>query len=259
VRVVAALPYAIDFEKVPDGAVPGAWVNTAGKFRVKTVDGNKVLAKVTDKFSPLISQGNAYITLPTAHDYTIEADVYGTQLVGKKDGQKIVFNPDIGVVANRYTLMIAGNVEPIKLRISSWDALPRIDKAVNFPWQPNVWYRLKLTTQIVDGKGIIKGKAWPRDQKEPAEWSVEVTDSYPITEGSAALYGYVTGNFDDKPGTDIYYDNVRITPNKGAAKAGAATPAKTSAIAPPMPAATVLDFPPPNARRPLFPLRRLRR
>src|SRR5262249_15144961 len=72
VRVVATLPYAMDFEKVPDGAVPGGWVNTAGKFRVKTVDGNKVLAKVNDKFSPLFSRGNAFITLPTAKDYTIE-------------------------------------------------------------------------------------------------------------------------------------------------------------------------------------------
>jgi hypothetical protein len=137
-----------------------------------------------------------------------------------EDGKEITNTPDIGIVANRYTLLFAGNVNPIKLVLTSWDPLPRIDKSVNFPWKAKVWYRMKLTTEIADGKGVIRGKAWPRDQKEPADWTVEVTDSYPITEGSAALYGYVRGNFDDKPGTEIYYDNVRITPNK-AGKAAA--------------------------------------
>ena len=40
----------------------------------------------------------------------------------------------------------------------------------------------------------------------------------PVKEGSALLYGYVTGNFNDVPGTEIYYDNLRITPNKAAGK-----------------------------------------
>src|SRR5262249_1575113 len=80
VRVAPVLPYFTDFEKVPDGAVPGGWVNTQGKFVVKTVNGNKVLAKVNDKASPLIAIGNAYITTPTAKDYTIECDVQGTKV-----------------------------------------------------------------------------------------------------------------------------------------------------------------------------------
>ena len=138
-------------------------------------DGNKVLAKVNDKFSPLISRGNAYITLPDAKDYTIECDVQGT----RRSASDL---PDIGVVANRYTLILGGNVQ--KLRLVSWDALPRIDKTVQFNWKPGVWYRLKLTTDIANGKGVIRGKAWPRDEKEPAEWTVEVSDSHAIGEGS---------------------------------------------------------------------------
>jgi outer membrane protein assembly factor BamB len=204
VRVVPSLPYGNDFEKIPDGATPGGWVNTQGKWLVKTVDGNKVFAKVNNKFSPLISRGHAYITLPTAKDYTIECDVQGTKV-----GNDL---PEIGIGANRYTLILAGNVQ--KLRLMSWEALPRIDKTIDFNWQPGVWYRLKLTTDIHEGKGIIRGKAWPRDQPEPDAWSVEVTDSRPIPHGSATLYGYVTGNFNDMPGTEIYCDNLRITPNK---------------------------------------------
>ncbi|MBI3822007.1 MAG: PQQ-binding-like beta-propeller repeat protein, partial [Planctomycetes bacterium] len=219
VRVVPQIPYVNDFEKIPDGAVPAGWINTQGKYLVKTIDGNKVLAKVNDKFSPLASRGHAYITLPTAKDYTIECDVYGTQVIAKNEkGDPIVWSPEMGVGANRYTLSIAGETK--KLRIQSWDALPRIDRTVKFNWMPNTWYRLKLTTEIVDGKGIIRGKAWARGQKEPEKWTLEVTDSRPIVEGSAALYSYVTGNFNDKPGTEIYFDNLRIAPNKAPAGAG---------------------------------------
>ena len=137
------LPYVNDFEKIPDGAVPGGWVNTQGKFLVKTVNGNKVLAKVNNKSSPLFARGNAYITLPTSKDYTIECDVQGTQV-----GDDL---PEIGIGANRYTLILAGNVQ--KLRLVSWDALPRIDKTIEFNWKPGVWYRLKLTTEIARRQG----------------------------------------------------------------------------------------------------------
>lgn len=240
IRVAPRLPYVNDFEKIPDGAVPGGWVNTQGKFLVKTVNGNKVLAKVNDKFSPLISRGNAYITLPTSKDYTIECDVQGTQV-----GNDL---PEIGIGANRYTLILVGQVQ--KLRLQSWDALPRVDKTVNYNWNPGVWYRFKLTTDIAKGKGVIRGKVWPRDDKEPAAWTVELNDSHAIDEGSPTLYGYVTGNFNDKPGTEIYFDNLKITPNKAAGKTGAVEPMAPRDVA----------VHPQSIRRPLFPLlARLRR
>jgi outer membrane protein assembly factor BamB len=204
VRVAPRLPYTQDFEKIPDGGVPGGWVNTQGKFKVKTVGGNKVLAKVNDKASPLLARGNAYIGTPDLHDYTIEADVMGSQV-----GTDM---PDVGVGANRYQLYLAGNIQ--KLRLNTWSALPRLDRTIPFPWQPNTWYRLKLTTEIKDGKGIIRGKCWEKGKAEPADWTIELHDSFPNTEGAPALYGYVTGIPEDGgTGTDVYYDNVRITPN----------------------------------------------
>lgn len=205
VRVAPVLPYAQDFEKVPAGAVPGGWVNTQGKFVVKELKGDgKVLAKVTDKPSPLVARGIAFIGEPHNKDYTIEADVQGGKV-----GADL---PDMGVVANRYVLNLAGNIQ--KLRIVSWDALPRVDRTVPFEWKPGVWYRMKLTIETKNGQGIVKGKCWPRDQKEPAEWTVEVTDPLPNTEGAPGLYGYVLGIPEGGSGTDIFYDNVRIMPNK---------------------------------------------
>jgi outer membrane protein assembly factor BamB len=238
IRVAPRIPYSIDFDKLPEGIVPGGWVNTQGKWLVKTINGNKVLAKVNDKASPLLARGNAYITVPTASDYTIEADVQG--LMAGSD------MPDVGIVANRYTLMLAGNVQ--KLRIVAWDPLPRIDKTIQYEWKPGVWYRMKMTTEIAGGKGTIRGKVWPADAKEPANWTIEVTDSRPMDHGSAALYAYVTGVQDKRPGTEVYFDNVKITPNK-AAKTGALEqlnqPALTREL---MPEGEIF------ARRPLFPL-----
>ncbi len=204
VRVAPTLPYSQDFEKIPDGAVPAGWINAQGKFLVKTVNGVKLLAKVNDKASPLVAKGNGFITLPTATGYTIECDVQGSQVGGDL--------PDMGVVANRYTLVLSGNIQ--KLRIVSWDALPRVDKTVQFSWKPGVWYRLKLTVETKGDSAVVKGKAWPRDEAEPAAWTAETTDSRPNREGSAALYGYVTGIPDNGAGTDVFYDNLRVAPNK---------------------------------------------
>ena len=201
VRVAPQLPYVQDFSKIPDGAVPGGWVNTQGKFLVATLPGGeKVLKKVNDKGSPLIARGNAYIGMPTLKNYTIESDVMGTKV-----GEDL---PDMGVVANRYNLTLSGNIQ--KLRLTSWDALPRIDKTINYPWQPNVWYKLKLTTEVSKDSALVKGKCWKRGEPEPADWTLQVSDPRPNREGSPALFGYVMGIPDVGPGTDIFYSNVRI-------------------------------------------------
>jgi outer membrane protein assembly factor BamB len=205
VRVAPVLPYTQDFTKVPDGAVPGGWVNTQGKFYVGTLkDGQKVLKKVNDKASPLVARGNAYIGLPDLSDYTIECDVLGT-----KKGADL---PDMGVCANRYTLILSGNIQ--KLRITSWYALPRIDRTVDFTWKADTWYRVKLTVDVQGAKAVVRAKAWERGKDEPSAWTAEIEDHYPNREGSPSLYGYVTGIEEGGRGTEIMYDNVRITPNK---------------------------------------------
>jgi len=137
--------------------------------------------------------------------YTIQADVQGTKVKGEL--------PDMGVDANRYSLVLIGNTQ--QLRLISWDALPRIDSTIAFPWQPGVWYRMKLTVDVKEDKAIARGKVWPRDQPEPKEWTVEVEDSTPNREGAPALYGNATAvGGPQSPGTEIFYTNVKITANK---------------------------------------------
>jgi outer membrane protein assembly factor BamB len=205
VRVPPKPPYYIDFEKLPNGAVPGGWVNTQGKFMVATLkDGNKVLKKVNTKASPLVARGIAFLGMPDLRDYTIQADVMGTKVNNSL--------PEMGIVANRYNLVLAGNVQ--KLRLLSWDALPRVEETINWPWQPDVWYRLKLTVAVKGDKGFIRGKVWAKGENEPEKWTIEFTDPRPNAAGSPGLYGYVTGIVEENPGTDVFYDNVSVAPNK---------------------------------------------
>jgi hypothetical protein len=163
-----------------------------------------VLKKLAENASPLVARANAYITMPDETNYTIQADVMGQKV---RDDM-----PDIGVVANRYTLQLAGNTQ--QLRLISWDALPRVDKTIGFGWKPEIWYRMRLSCDVQGDKAVVRGKVWPRDAAEPSDWTVEFVDTTPNREGAAALYGYASGIINKQIGTEIFYDNVRITPNK---------------------------------------------
>jgi outer membrane protein assembly factor BamB len=205
VRVVPRLPYKTDFAKVPVGRTPAGWVNCQGKFAVVALkDGAKALKKLATNANPALARAYAFIDLPTLTDYTIQSDLMGTQV-----GADL---PDLGVVANRYTLQLSGNSQ--RLRLLSWDALPRVDKSISWNWKPGVWYRMKLTVAVQGDKAVIRGKVWPRDEQEPSAWSIDFEDPTPNREGSPALYGYATGIQDSTPGAECFYQNLQITPNQ---------------------------------------------
>jgi outer membrane protein assembly factor BamB len=203
VRVVPPLPIKQDFENVPEGRTPGGWINAPGKFAVVAGDGSKVLEKLANNSNPLLARAYTYLTMPQTKNYVIEADV-----MGAKKGDNL---PDIGIVNCRYTLLLDGNKQ--RLRICSWEALPRVDHRVDYPWKPGAWYRMKLTVSENGPKGIIRGKVWPRGEKEPEKWTIEFTDPIPNRDGSAGLYGYATGILDQEAGAAAYYDNVAVTPD----------------------------------------------
>jgi outer membrane protein assembly factor BamB len=209
VRVAPRLPYAQDFKKLPDGTVPAGWVNTQGKFMVATLkDGSKVLQRNNKVASPVVALANAYIGLPSMTNYTVEAEVKGTKLEVGRDW----YMPDVGVGANRYTLALWGTTQ--RLRLTSWDAIPRVDVPLEYPWLPDTWYHLKLTVQVDGDKAVARGKVWKRGETEPKEWSVQYVDSTPNRRGAPTLYGRITGFVGSNPGNQAYYDNVRVYPNR---------------------------------------------
>jgi len=208
VRVAPTLPYAQDFEKPPAGSVPGGWINTQAKYVIVEAEGGKYLKKVNTDPRPPIARANAYVTTPDAANYAIQCDVRATEVDGKL--------PDAGVVNSRYTLILDGKQSgngKRTARIVTWEARPRLQKSVEFDWQPGVWYTLKLVAAAGDKTGKIQAKFWKKGDPEPAEWQLTLEDPSPNRNGAAALYGYVSNAVSEaKPGSEIHYDNLIITP-----------------------------------------------
>jgi hypothetical protein len=69
-----------------------------------------------------------------------------------------------------------------------------------------VWYTLKLRASNADGKALLQGKIWKRDAEEPADWTIELTDPAPNTQGAPGLFGNATN-------AELYIDNVLVTSN----------------------------------------------
>jgi len=158
------------------------------------IDGNGVMVKI--KTIPKGARSQGWMGHVDMHDYTIQADVLGAIKKGKM--------PDIGVTAQRYALNMLGADQ--KLRIQTWHAQYRMAEIVPFEWSPNVWYTMKLRTSVEDGKAVLRGKVWPRDEDEPDSWTVEATDESPNLSGSPGLFG----NAKD---AEVFYDNFQMTYN----------------------------------------------
>jgi outer membrane protein assembly factor BamB len=203
VRVVPPLPFEVDFSKVPVGRTPAGWVNCQGKYVVVEKAGARLLKKLNTNPNPLLARARAYMGMPNLTDYTVQADLLGTRA-----GSDM---PDMGLIANRYTLLLDGNKQQLKL--VSWSALPRVDETIQFEWKPDVWYRMKLAVAVEGNKAVVRGKVWPRGQSEPGRWTIEFTDPTPNKEGSPALYGYSTGILDTQPGSEVFFAKVSVTPN----------------------------------------------
>jgi hypothetical protein len=71
--------------------------------------------------------------------------------------------------------------------------------------------KLKVTPQ--GDRVLVEGKAWPSGEPEPEKWNLRAEDTRPNPSGAPGLYGFslVTPNK-----SEVYYDNILLTPNEGA-------------------------------------------
>ena len=228
VRVIPALPWTEDFEAIELEKSPSHWIGATGKFSVRegpavsnpsvgavsnragTVSSsvgavsNRANTKVLVK-TPVargLNRSNVYLGPPTMRDYTIQVDLMGT-----KDKRRL---PDMGLIANRYTLDMQGRHQ--RLQIRSWASDLRMAKTRDFPWETDVWYTMKMQVEVVEGrrdlptstpaKAIIRGKVWRTGEPEPEDWTLIAEDPRPNREGSPGIYGYSA--------TEIYYDNLKV-------------------------------------------------
>tara|TARA_R110002073_G_scaffold5893_3_gene35931 strand:- start:5837 stop:8161 length:2325 start_codon:yes stop_codon:yes gene_type:complete len=191
IRVVPSLPWFFDFS---NGEVPITWVGARYRHEVRSVDGEPVIAKVST--IPKGTRSQAWFGPTDLHDYTITADVKAQSGTNKL--------PDMGVIAQRYVLDLMG--ESQKLQIRTWAAQLRMAQSVPVKWEAGVWYTLKLQASSEDGKAILKGKVWPREEAEPDAWTLTAIDEAPNRNGSPGLFGNATN-------AEYFIDNVTVREN----------------------------------------------
>ena len=207
IRVIPDLPWTFDFEDGRD-VPPAHWVNATGKFAVRDLEGSKVLVKLAENPFAFAKRCRAFFGATDYSDYTIQADVRAMERRRQRG--------DVGVVAQRYELMLSGSHE--RLELQPWQPETERTARVAFPWKADTWYVIKLEVQPAGaGKVRARGKVWPKGQPEPAAWTIERIDPIGNLKGSPGLYA-------DAPsaaggGSEIYYDNIIVRRNAAARQA----------------------------------------
>lgn len=192
-RVEPELPWSFDFN---DKKIPPTWIGANVRFQPKEFNGESVLVKVTTV--PKGTRSQSWMGWTTLHDYTVQADFFGTEANGKM--------PSMGLIAQRYTLDLMPSQE---LQIRSWTSRVelRFAKTIPFEWSPNQWYTMKFQAANENGAAVLRGKVWKRGEAEPDAWTIEASDATPNTIGSPGVFGNATD-------AEFYIDNVKVTANK---------------------------------------------
>ena len=190
VRVFAPLPWAENFET----GRPPHWIGGGGSLAVVDQGGNQMFRKGSSRTG--IHRHAIYLGPSSMSGYTVQVDVMATEKGRRR--------PDVGLINSGYTMDLQGNRQ--KIQLQSWAAVLRVKEEVDFPWEPNVWYRLKLRVDIEGDRGLVRGKIWRRDAAEPADWTVTAEDSTPVRQGSPGIIGYSP--------IDIFFDNVSVVENQ---------------------------------------------
>lgn len=192
IRVLPPLPLRYDFE---NGVIPPTWVGCNYRHKPFEIDGQKVLVKVSTIPKGTRSQG--WIGPIDLKNYTISGDFLAT----KQNDQL----PDMGLVNSRYTVSMIGTQQ---LQIRSWVSRLelRFAKTIPFTWTEGVWYTIKFRSEVKGDRILLQAKVWPRDEAEPAEWTIEAEDLTPNTHGAPGVFG-VSSN------AEFYLDNLVVNAN----------------------------------------------
>jgi len=202
IRVIPDLPWSFDFEDGRD-VPPPQWANATGKFAVRDLDGTKVLVKLAENDFAFAKRCRPFFGSPELSNYTIEADVRALERRRQMG--------DIGVVAQRYELVLFGNHQ--ELHLQPWQPETTRTIKVPFKWEKDTWYTIKLEVQSLDGAKVrARGKVWPKGQPEPAAWSIERIDPIGSHKGAPGLYADAPSRVGG--GSELYYDNIRVYKNK---------------------------------------------
>jgi outer membrane protein assembly factor BamB len=201
IRVIPDLPWTFDFEDGRD-VPPPQWVNATGKFAVRDLDGSKVLVKLAENPFAFAKRCRPFMGSTEFSNYTIQADVRGMDKRRQMG--------DIGIVAQRYELVLFGNHQ--RLELQPWQPEIQRTMKVDYKWNPNAWYTMKLEVQSLGGGRIrARGKVWPKGEAEPAAWTIERVDPIGSVKGAPGLYADAPSQAGG--GSELYYDNIKVYRN----------------------------------------------
>ena len=193
IRIVPQLPWKFTFDGL--SSPPVTWVGARYRHIIRPIDGSNAMVKITT--IPKGTRSRCWFGHSDLSNYTIQAEVRGST---KRDKM-----PDIGLIAQGYTLDLQGNSQ--RLQIRTWVPQERMAKSVKFAWTPDVWYRMKFRAEVVGDTAVLRGKVWPRNKPEPKAWTIEAVDDSPNRRGSPGLFG----NAKD---AELALDNIEVTKNK---------------------------------------------
>jgi len=237
IRSMPPLPWRFDFEDIPlaadpktgvvKGEPPLPWIGMRYRHVVREVEGSKCLVKVTTIPKGTRSQG--WIGPIGLHDYSVQADFRaqetGVEKPGspasdtpkssgsdadafaKKFGNPAALEkarmPDMGLVAQRYTLDLMGASQQLQLRSWPPQVATYFSKTIPFAWEAGRWYTMKLEARTKDGAAVLRGKVWPRGEKEPEVWTIEGVHAAGNLQGSPGFFG-------NSKDSEISIDNVSV-------------------------------------------------
>ncbi len=230
IRSMPPLPWKFDFEDVTlaadpktgllKGEPPLPWVGMRYRHVVREVDGSKCLVKVTTIPKGTRSQG--WIGPIDLHDYCVQADLRaaesgvgppGDPATPATDSDADAFGtaaalekarmPDMGLIAQRYTLDLMGAAQQLQLRSWPPQVATHFSKTIPFPWEAGRWYTMKFEARTRGADAVLRGKVWPRGEPEPEGWTIEAVHEAGNLQGSPGFFG----NAKD---SEIFIDNVSV-------------------------------------------------
>ena len=171
-RVIPPLPWTFDFDNAAARSAAGLVDRRAGKVFQRTVEGGGRAGAAARRDRRPPRQG--LHGPPDLADYTVEADVRGSELRRQRG--------DVGLINQRYALVLFGNGQ--KLEIHPWQAADEMTVRVPFAWDADTWYRMKLRVEISRTARRSCRARCGRGRAEPAAWTIEKADKIAHRKGA---------------------------------------------------------------------------
>jgi len=184
--------YENNFEKAEVGKVPPDFLVLDGAFSVKEESGNKFLelpGAPLDSFAVLFG--------PTESSNV----VVSVTISGTAKGRRY---PTFGVGLNGaagYKLQVS----PAKNRLELYKD-QQLKGSVGYEWKSDGWTILRLQVRSAKaGEWKIEGKAWQKDETEPANWMLAFLENKEPPAGRASVFGSPFA------GTPIRFDDLVVS------------------------------------------------